>query len=222
MAARRRGARRWWRTRGVWSGVVLGVLASVVLAHVSAHDDLYGPAAPPDAAWVRAVNAEASGGLGIRVADGPLQSVAFGDATPYRVVEPGDVEVDLGGEIVSVEVEPTAFVTVVAHADGPLVIADTALVDVSRGVLALYNLTSLERLELVVVDGPSVVSEVGPGSQAAVAVNEAEVALQVRADDAVIGRLEARLFERGVAHAVIVVEGPDGPLVRYVAAVASE
>ena len=217
MAATKRGAWRWWLTRTAWLGVVIGVLVPV-----SARDDLYGPAAPPDAAWIRAVNAEVTGGLGIRLADGPLESVAFGSATAYRLVEPGDVDVDLGGEMITVQVEPADFVTVVAHADGPLVIADTALVDVSRGLLALYNLTRLERLELVVVGGPSVVSDVAPGSQAAVAVNEAEVALKVRAGDEVIGRLDARLFERGVAHAVIVVEGPDGPLVRYAAAVASE
>ena len=217
MAATRRGAWLWRLARSAWLGVLIGVLVPV-----SAQDDLYGPAAPPDAAWVRAVNAEASGGLGIRVADGPLESVAFGDATAYRLVEPGDVNVDLGGAMFTVQVEATDFVTVVAHVDGPLVITDTALVDVSRGLLALYNLTSLERLELAVVDGPSVVSDVAPGSQDTVAVNEAEVALKVRADDEVIGRLDARLFERGVAHSVIVVEGPDGPLVRYVAAVASE
>ncbi len=217
MAVTRRGAWLGRLARGAWLGVVI-----CVLVPVAAQDDLYGPAAPPDAAWIRAVNAEATGGLGIRVADGPLESVAFGDATAYRVVEPGDVEVDLGGEMFTVRVEPTDFMTVVAHGDGPLVIADTALVDVSRGLLALYNLTGFERLELAVVDGPTVVADVGPGSQDAVAVNEAEVALKVRADDEVIGRLDARLFERGVAHAVIVVEGPDGPLVRYVAAVASE
>ena len=217
MATERRGAWLWRLARSAWCGVVISVLVPV-----SAQNDLYGPATPPDAAWIRAVNAEATGGLGIRVADGPLESVAFGDATAYRLVEPGDVEVDLGGERLTVQVEPTDFVTVVAHVEGPLVIADTALVDVSRGLLALYNLTGFERLELAVVDGPTVVADVGPGSQDAVAVNEAEVALKVRADDEVIGRLDARLFERGVAHAVIVVEGPDGPLVRYVAAVASE
>jgi len=171
---------------------------------------------------VRAVNAEASGGLGIRVADGPLESVAFGHATAYQVVAPGSVAIDLGGELLTIDVEAASFVTVVATVDGPQVIQDTALVDVSRGLLALYNLTSIAALELVVVDGPSVVSDVAPGSQAAVPVAEAEVALEVRADDEVLGTVDTRLFERGVAHSVMVVEGPDGPLVRYVRAVAAE
>jgi hypothetical protein len=192
------------------------------LVQAAAQDDLYGGAAPVDAAWVRAVNAEASGGLGIRIADGPLEVIALADATAYRLVAPGSVSVDLGGEPLSVEVEAGAFVTVVAAPAGPLVIEDEPLVDVSRGLLALYNLTTFAALELVVVDGPSVVADVAPGSQAAVMVSEAEVALEVRSGEQVVGTLETRLFERGVAHSVLVVEGPDGPIVRYVRAVAAE
>jgi hypothetical protein len=192
------------------------------LVQAAAQDDLYGGAAPVDAAWVRAVNAEASGGLGIRIADGPLEVIALADATAYRLVAPGSVSVDLGGEPLTVEVEAGAFVTVVAAPAGPLVIEDEPLVDVSRGLLALYNLTTFAALELVVVDGPSVVADVAPGSQAAVMVSEAEVALEVRSGEQVVGTLETRLFERGVAHSVLVVEGPDGPIVRYVRAVAAE
>ena len=213
----RRGSWICWATRGLVLAVVIGALVPGL-----AQDDLYGASAPPDAAWVRALNAEAPGGLGIRLADGPLESIAFGDATAYRVVAPGSVDVDLGGALFTVDVEAAAFVTVVATVEGPQVIEDTALVDVSRGLLALYNLTRIEALDLVVADGPTVVSDVAPGTQAAVPVAEAEAALEVRDGDTVLGTVDTRLFERGVAHSVIVVEGPDGPLVRYVRAVASE
>jgi hypothetical protein len=184
--------------------------------------DLYGPSAPPDAAWVRAVNAEAPGGLGIRIGDGPLESVAFADATSYRVVAPGEVDVDLGGVVTPVTVEAGAFLTVVATADEVRLIDDSVLVDVSRGLLALYNLTGMETLDLVVVDGPPVVENVQPWAQAAVAIAEAEVVLEVRSGDEVVGTLEMRVYGRAVAHSVIVVEGPDGPLVRYVAAAVAE
>lgn len=217
MTGSRHGSWVCWATRGLLLASAIGAFLPAL-----AQDDLYGASAAPDAAWLRAVNAEASGGLGIRVADGPLESVTFGHATAYQVVAPGSVVVDLGGELLTIDVEAGSFVTVVATVDGPQVILDTALVDVSRGLLALYNLTSIAALELVVVDGPSVVSDVAPGSQAAVPVAEAEVALEVRADDEVLGTVDTRLFERGVAHSVMVVEGPDGPLVRYVRAVAAE
>jgi len=198
------------------------VIAATVVWEARAQDDLYGPTAPPDAAWVRAINAEAAGGLGVRVADGPLTSLAFGDASAYQVVSPGSVTVDLGGVLHELEVEANAFLSVVASSDGMRIIDDAVLLDVSRGLLALYNLTAEEALDLGVVDGPDVVVGVGPWSQAAMLVAEAEVALEVRSGAVVVGVLEARVFERGVAHSVLVVEGPDGLQVRYVAAVAAE
>jgi hypothetical protein len=206
-----------WATR-----VLALVVAAWLLAPALGQGDLYGPSAPPDAAWLRAVNAEAPGGLGIRIADGPLESIAFADATAYRAVAPGEVIVDLGGVVTPVTVEAGAFVTVVATTDAVRVIEDSVLVDVSRGLLALYNLTDVEALDLVVLDGPTVVEHVAPWHQAAVAIAEAEAVLQVRSGDAVVGTLEVRVYERGVAHSVIVVEGPDGPLVRYVAAAVAE
>ncbi len=215
----RRVLRSWtcWSTRALVLVVVAWALTPAL-----GQDDLYGPSAPPEAAWVRAVNAEAPGGLGIRIGDGPLESVAFADATAYRVVAPGDVTVDLGGVVTPVSVEAGSFLTVVATVDTVHVIDDSVLVDVSRGLLALYNLTELGALDLVVRDGPPVVESVPPWEQAAVAIAEAEVELEIRFDDDVIGTLEARVYERAVAHSVIVVEGPDGPLVRYVAAAVAE
>ncbi len=215
----RRVLRSWtcWSTRALVLVVVAWALTPAL-----GQGDLYGPSAPPEAAWVRAVNAEAPGGLGIRIGDGPLESVAFADATAYRVVAPGDVTVDLGGVVTPVSVEAGSFLTVVATVDTVHVIDDSVLVDVSRGLLALYNLTDLGALDLVVRDGPPVVESVPPWEQAAVAIAEAEVELEIRFDDDVIGTLEARVYERAVAHSVIVVEGPDGPLVRYVAAAVAE
>jgi hypothetical protein len=210
-------------TWSCWGTRVLTIAIALAVAwEARAQDDLYGPSAPADAAWVRAINAEDTGGLGIRIGDGGLASVAFADATPYHVVAPGPVDLDVGGTVHTVEVEPTAFLTVVAAGGDIVLIEDAVLLDVSRGLLALYNLTQTEALHLVVVDGPEVVTDVAPWSQAAVTIAEAEVALEVRAGDDVIATLEAQHFARGVAHAVLVVEGPDGPLVRYVAAVAVE
>lgn len=206
-----------WGTRALALAIVL-----VVAWEARAQDDLYGPSAPIDAAWVRAINAEDAGGLGIRIGEGDLTSVAFADATPYHVVASGSVAIDVGGAMHTIEVASATFVTVVAAGGDIVLIEDAVLLDVSRGLLALYNLTDAEALDLVVRDGPEVVTAVAPWSQAAVTITEAEVALEVRSGGDVIATLETRRFARGVAHAVVVVEGPDGPLVRYVAAVAAE
>ncbi len=206
--------------------IVLLVVALVAMAEAVrpafAQDGLYGPGAEPDAAWIRAVNARDPGGLGMRLNDGPLLSVAFGDATAYRAVEPGSVPVDLGGVRLEVDMPGGAFFTVVATGADPLVIEDEALIDVSRGLLGLMNLTDRPALTLATDDGTPVVEDVPPGAHRAVAVAQAEVGLRVEDDAGELGTVEPRLLERGVAHAVLVVDGPDGPLVRLVASARAE
>jgi hypothetical protein len=94
-------------------------------------------------------------------------------------------------------------------------VPDPALRDISRGLLGLVNLTDRVALDLQVPDGPIVVGAVPPGAHDAVAVAEATTELVVVDAGAVVARLEARAFERGVAYAVVVVETAEG-LVAFV------
>ena len=181
----------------------------------SAQDDLYGPQAPTDVAYVRAVNAAERGGLGVRVADGVMEALPFAGGTAYVAVPPGPVRLDLGGDEIEVTAQVGDFLTVVAGPEGVWIIEDTPLRDASRGMLALYNLSDRASLDLVVIDGPEVVTDLAPGEQAAVAIAEAEVALRVRSDEGDEIDLEPRLYERGVAHAVFVVADDEGLVVGY-------
>jgi hypothetical protein len=188
--------------------LVLLALAFAPTAHAQA--GLYGPEAPVDAAWVRAVNAGAPGGVAVRVADGGAEVLALGDATRYVLVDPGEVIVDVGGEVVRVEVGPESFTTVAATPDGIVVVADPALRDISRGLLGLLNLTARDALDLRVPDGPVVLAAVPPGAHDAIAVAQATTELVVTDGDAVVARLDARTYERGVAHTVLVLETAAG------------
>ena len=176
----------------------------------SARGGLYGPEAPVEAAWVRVVNADFEGGVGVRIADGGTRVLALFDATRYALVDPGTVQVDVGGDAVALEVGPESFTTVAATTGGVLVVADPGLRDISRGLLGLVNLTGREGLDLRVPDGPIVVAAVPPGAHDAVAVAEATTELVVADADTVVAHLESRTFERGVAYAVVVVEGAEG------------
>jgi hypothetical protein len=184
--------------------------ASLLLAwaSVAAQPGLYGPEAPADAAWVRVVNAAAPGGMAVRVADAATVVLAWGGATRYWQVGPGSVTVDVGGSQFDLEVGPESFTTVAATQAGPVVVADPALRDASRGLLGLLNLTD-RPLTLRVPDGTVVVGDVPPGGHDALAVAAATTGLLITDGDEVLLRLEPRAFERGVAHAVVVFVGPD-------------
>lgn len=188
-------------------------LASLPLASAqvgSTLSDLYGPEAPFDAAWVRVVDAGADGDVAVRIDDGGTQVLTLYQATRYARVDPGPVRVEVGGDVVALEVGPESFTTVAATADGLVVVPDPALRDVSRGLLGLVNLTDRAGLDLQVPDGPVVVGAVPPGAHAAIAVAEASTELVVVADGAVVARLEARSYARGVAYAVVAVDTADG------------
>jgi hypothetical protein len=199
-----------------------GALAAVAtllltVGTVHAQDDLYGPQAPVDVAYVRAVNAADPGGLGVRVADADLVVLPFAGATAYVAVTPGPVRIDLGGETVEVEAPLGAFLTVVAWPEELLLIEDTPVRDATRGILALYNLSSERTFDLLVVDGPVVLEGVEPGTQRSRVVSEAEVALRIVSERGDVVDLEPLLLRRGVAHSVIVVDDPEGLTVVYTA-----
>lgn len=208
-------ASRSWRCP--LTAVLLFVGALSLAGPALTQEDLYGPQTPTDVAFVRAVNAAAEGGLGVRVADADLEAIPLAGATAYVAVPPGPVRLDLGGETLEVDVDLGAFVSVVAHRDGVWVIEDTPLRDASRGLLALYNLSGREALDLLVADGPPVAEGVAPGEQQTVPIAEAEMALQVRDGTGEVITLESRLYPRGVAHTVLAVDGPNGLVVGYVA-----
>jgi hypothetical protein len=195
--------------RALW-GLALALVALALVPPALAQAGLYGPEAPANAAWVRAVNAGAPGGIAVRLASGGAEVLAFGHATRYVLVEPGEVSVDVGGEVVRFEVGPESFTTVAATPDGVVVVTDPALRDISRGLLGLLNLTGREALDLRVPDGTVVLAAVPPGVHDAIAVAQATTELVVTDGDAVVARLDARTYERGVAHTVLVLETEAG------------
>jgi hypothetical protein len=189
---------------------VLALTALLLGTTCVAQGGLYGPEAPLDAAWVRVVNVAAAGGMAVRVADAPTVVLPLGGATRYVQVAPGEVDLDVGGIHLSIEVGPESFTTVAATPDATVVIEDPALRDASRGLLGLLNLTDRPALTLRVPDGTVVVGDVPGGAHDALAVAQATTGLLVTDGDEVLVRLDPHEFVRGVAYVVIVFDGPDG------------
>ena len=200
------------KLRAVWVFAVVLILAG----GVHAQEDLYGPSAPPDAAYVRFINAAPGDEAAAELGDVDYDPVAFTETTPYRVLEPGDVTLNVAGAEASLTAEAGGFYTVVLTPEGVNVLQDEALVDASRALLTLYNLSDLESLDLKTADGATdIVSEVAPGGAASIVVNQAEVALGVFSEGELVEALEPSLLERGVAYSVLVFDGAGegGPVV---------
>ena len=184
------------------------------LSFATAQTDLYGPQAPADAAYVRVLQAVPGEMLSADLGGEVLPELEFAQVSPYRVVSPGDVSYTLA-ESGNGTLAAGAFYTFVNLPSETLVLEDTPLLDASRGLISLYNLTDLDALSLVTTDGAEVVADVAPGELASLEVNEAEVGLAVVAGEDEVAQLEPLLLERGVAHGVFVLNAQEGPVAVY-------
>ena len=205
--------------RTVLAVVVLAALVS--LGAALAQPDLYGPDAPADVAFLRALNASAAP-VEVAVGDTEPRTLAPGEGTEY-VPLPSDAAAfslrrgEGEPETISPQAGPESFVTLLVTAEGTRTLQDQVLRDISRGLLVFVNATD-RPLSLLVEDG-DVAFEDGGEEPASRTIAEAAVGFDVvDADGKVVGSVERRLFARGVAHTILAYEGPDGPAVSYLAA----
>ncbi len=187
------------------------LLALVVVSGTAMSQDLYGPQAPADAAWLRVINA-ADLELHASVANSEFL-LAFTQAGDYLPVDPGQVRVALNGAEHAVDIAAGQFLSVINTPGDIMIIEDPVLRDISRGLLGLLNLTQHPSLSLLTPGGDTVVEGVEPGAAASLAINAATTELEVHADGEVLGTVPEHAFERGVAYTVAVFDGHAGPVI---------
>jgi hypothetical protein len=195
--------------------MLLFVVALWLVAPPASGQDLYGPEAPRNAAYVRLLNASAEEPISGSVDGVGWGPIGFAEVSPYRVMQPGEHSGVVAGRELSLTTLPESFTTLVALPTETLVLADIPLRDISRGVLSLYNLTDDSDLSLRTSDGTVVLPDVAPRAVAGVAISQAEVELVVYAGEEALASLPRQLFERGAAHAVIVMPRGSEPGVVY-------
>lgn len=202
------------------------VVPSLVAALLAAGhaQSLYGPDAPADVAFLRAVNASPAP-VDVVVGDAATEGLEPGAGTGYLPVPAQEARFEVrrgegdaaSAEEVVPDAGPESFLTLLVLPDGTRVMEDPVLRDISRGLLVFVNATE-EPLSLLVEDGEVAFEDV-VGAPASRTIAEAAVGFEVvDAAGEPVGTIERRLFARGVAHTILAYEGPDGPAVSYLAA----
>jgi hypothetical protein len=195
--------------------IVTIAIVALLATSVSVGQGLYGPDAPRDASYVRLVNAASSEPIVASLGGSDWDPLGFAEISPYRLLQPGEHAGEVAGRELRLTTLPESFTTLVALPDQTLVLEDTPLRDVSRGVLSLYNLTSDATLSLRAGDGTVVLAAVPPRSTAGLAISEAEVELVVYRGEERLASLPRRLYLRGEAHSVVVLPLDSEPQVVY-------
>lgn len=188
---------------------LFAVLAAVTLTVAGlayAEEDLYDPAPPADAAFVRAVHASAGAGAVTPDLGGKsVASVSYGEVSTYVVVPMGQRSMELGtGTSADLNVSAGSFYTVALGSGGVVSLEDPINNNLAKALLVFYNLSD-QPVSLRTADGgTTIVDTIAPGELGHRAVNPIEVALAAWGDSGAITSFDALQLERGAAYSVFV------------------
>ena len=134
------------RTLSRLFGLSLLLLSAPVLA-----DDaqLYDPAPPADAAFVRVLNANPSGEISATMGDANFGKVAYPGLSPYMVVKQGDQALKAGSASETVKVEAGKYYTMALGADGKVATLSDAIIEQpSKAYVYFYNFSDAAKASL--------------------------------------------------------------------------
>ncbi|MBN1836536.1 MAG: alginate O-acetyltransferase AlgF [Spirochaetales bacterium] len=190
-----------------WSACLLAVALAAGPCAAAGAQTLYGAAAPPGAAYVRLFRAAGDGARPLALGPVRFEAAGPGSMTPYRPVPPDIYQLRSGGHSAEIIPRAGAYYTLALTAGGIRVFEDPAHTDPARAQLVLYNLSSLERVDLRTEDGKTqVIPPLAPGSADRVTVNAVPVRLAVFARGEALHPIGDPGLRRGSSYSAIVFE----------------
>lgn len=187
-----------------------GLLAATVLAGEAG---LYDAPPPPDAAYLRVLNAGSGGSLALTVADAAFD-VGAGALSPYEFVTNGSYDATLASSTLALSLQAQKYYTIIVPADGsaPTVVEDAPLANPARAGLYFYNATSKPLQLDAKVNGKqaAIFKDVAPGETKFREVNPFEVAFIVVDGTAPAVELPATAMVRQQGMSVVAMPTADG------------
>ncbi|WP_395813123.1 alginate O-acetyltransferase AlgF [Devosia sp.] len=187
-----------------------GLLAATVLAGEAG---LYDAPPPPDAAYLRVLNAGSGGSLALTVADAAFD-VGAGALSPYEFVTNGSYDATLASSTLTLSLQAQKYYTIIVPADGsaPTVVEDAPLANPARAGLYFYNATSKPLQLDAKVNGKqaAIFKDVAPGETKFREVNPFEVAFIVVDGTAPAVELPATAMVRQQGMSVVAMPTADG------------
>ena len=188
---------------------------SVASPLAAAPGSVYGPSAPGDSAFVRVVNAlDSVPSLRADLGATRFQDVSFGTVSAYRPVAPDVYLVRVAGLELEVIAKSRTYYTVAFTPGGILLFEDATHTDPARAQIFLYNLTSIDPIDLKTSDGKTVVVKgVRPGTSGVKVVNAVSATLAVYSGAVRLGAQTVLALKRGCSFSVFALGEPAKPTV---------
>jgi hypothetical protein len=188
--------------RSPLAGIIAGLVCLMPFSAGAADDAIYDAPPPPDAAFVRVLNARPAEPEAITIGSAAYSVPARG-ISPYNYVTRGDYSV---GDGLDLTLEAQKFYTVVVQADGTTtVLVDDPLMSPSKAGLYFYNITAAPATLMATVNGKqaAVFEDVPPGEVKFREVKAFEVSFQINSGGQQVADLSAVTLQNQQGFSVI-------------------
>jgi alginate O-acetyltransferase complex protein AlgF len=184
---------------------------------VQAGDEgVYGPAAPPDAAFVRVFNATAQPELEARIADKVMTDIGAFGASEFVFVPAGRHTLSAGPASQAVTLKAGRYATAVLDGKGFRLLENERYTNRLKALLIVYNLVDGSTLSLKTPDGRPVVENVAAHSFGSREVNAVKVDLALFDGGQQVATVRPVSLERGRAFSLFVSGNRQQPVTSWV------
>ncbi|MDX1456348.1 MAG: alginate O-acetyltransferase AlgF [Marinobacter sp.] len=186
----------------------------IPVAAQAGEDALYAAEAPDGAAFIRVVNADASGSIPEASIGGKvIEDIDPLETSPYIYLPEGTYALTVQGQSASVNMRKDSFYTAVVLDSGELQILEDATFDNPRKALvSFYNLTGNGDVALKTADGKvAIVESVGPLATANRELNAVKVALGAFSSGQALAKSAPVDLQRGKVFSFFVIDVGGSP-----------
>lgn len=192
------------------------LLALALAAPARGGDEgVYGPAAPPDAAFIRVFNATAQGELQARIGDKVLDEIPAFGASEFVFLPAGKYTLSAGAASQPVTLNRGRYYTAALDGKGFRLIDNDRYTNRLKALVIVYNLVDGSTLSLKTADGRGVVENVAAHSFGAREVNAVKVSLALFDGGRKVGEVKPMNLERGRAFSLFVAGSREQPVTSW-------
>lgn len=193
----------------------LFALALAAPAH-GGDEGVYGPAAPPDAAFIRVFNATAQGELQARVGDKIMDDIPAFGASEFVFLPAGRYTLAAGPASEPVTLKQGRYYTAVLEGKAFRMLENDRYSNRLKALVIVYNLVDGSTLSLKTADGRAVVENVAANSSSSREVNAVKVNLALFDGAKKVSDVKPMNLERGRAFSLFVAGNKDQPVTSWV------
>ena len=195
---------------------LLFMLALALAAPARGGDEgVYGPAAPPDAAFIRVFNATAQGELQARIGDKVLDDIPAFGASDFVFLPAGKYTLAAGPASEAVTLKRGRYYTAALDGKGFRLIDNDRYGNRLKALVIVYNLVDGSTLSLKTADGRPVVENVAAHSFGTREVNAVKVSLALFDGAKKVSDVKPVHLERGRAFSLFVAGSREQPVASW-------